>query len=227
MLKISKLYLVLFLCIVGCSSAEECPENINLLPMYGTEPKCQEQIDTDKKFIDEVNKKFKNNKIAAEYYIDKGWEFLYKEDYQSAMKRFNQAWLLDSTNAKIYWGFGNVLGIQRDFINSTKFLEKSIRLDSTNAVLYEDNAMSYAQLFVVTNDSLYLNKSIKNFKTAIHLEPNNARVLGQLTTAYVYANKMDSANYYLHLMDKIDSKAINSEIRNILSNKESKNSYKK
>lgn len=39
-----------------------------------------------------------------------GWEYFYKGDPGTAMKRFNQAWMFDSTNAEAFWGFGLIMG---------------------------------------------------------------------------------------------------------------------
>ena len=41
---------------------------------------------------------------------DRGWKYYESGDYATAMRRFNQAWLLDSDNAEAYWGMGLVIG---------------------------------------------------------------------------------------------------------------------
>tara|TARA_R110000868_G_scaffold295250_4_gene555681 strand:- start:1093 stop:1434 length:342 start_codon:yes stop_codon:yes gene_type:complete len=109
---------ILFLIILSqfsCKSQTDCPQGINLLPMYGEVKKCEQQIISDDEFILESEKQFKNRKKAAEYYVSQGWEYFYKDDNDTSMKRFNQAWLLDKTNAQVYWGFGNLLGKKSEF----------------------------------------------------------------------------------------------------------------
>ena len=94
---------------LSCSPEQDCPQGINLLPMYGRVQKCDEQLQDDDQFIIECDKHFANRAQATRFHIDKGWSYFYQNDLDMAMKRFNQAWLLDSTDADVYWGFGNVL----------------------------------------------------------------------------------------------------------------------
>ncbi len=93
--------------------------------MYGEVKKCPEQIEIDNDFLADCDKQFKNRKSAAEYYIQSAWDFFYKNDNVTSMKRFNQAWLLDKQNADIYWGFGNLLGKNGGYEKSIKFFELS------------------------------------------------------------------------------------------------------
>jgi len=208
--------LVLLLLLFSCHTAEKCPDDVNLLPMYGEQARCEEQLNIDKKFIAECDTEFKNRKEAAQYYVGKGWENFHQADYKTSMKRFNQAWLLDSLNADIYWGFGNLLGIQRKFQASQPFLEKSILLNPVNPKVYESIASNYGQLFFETKDVELLNKTIDNLKTSIRLDPESASALGQLTNAYSYFTQKDSARKYLALTDKLDPKAVNPDVRKML-----------
>jgi tetratricopeptide (TPR) repeat protein len=209
-------FILLSLFLPGCTSTEKCPEGINLLPMFGGETKCEEQLKDDKKFISECDSRFEDRKIAAKYHVDKGWEYFYKTDYETSMKRFNQAWLLDSSNADVYWGFGNLLGIKHEFRKSLPLLEKSIKLNPNNPKIYECIATSYGQLFFEAKDVGLLNKTIDNLKTSIQLDPKSASAFGQLTGAYSYFTQKDSARKYLALTDKLDPQAINPEVRKML-----------
>jgi len=184
--------------------------------MYGVQTKCQEQLKDDKKFISECDAQFKDRKIAAKYHVDKGWEYFYKTDYETSMKRFNQAWLLDSLNADVYWGFGNLLGTKHEFRESVPLFEKSIKLNPNNPKVYECIATSYGQLFFETKDVGLLNKTIDNLKTLVQLDPKSASAFGQLTGAYCYFTQKDSARKYLVLTEKLDPKAVEPEVRKML-----------
>ena len=187
--------------------------------MYGRQKKCTEQLNIDKDFFAECDLRFKNRKNASKFHTDKGWEYFYKNDFETSMKRFNQAWLLDSLNADTYWGFGNILGMRQQFKESITLLEKSISLNSTNPKVYESISTSFGQLFFITKDIKYLNNSIDNLKKSIRLDPKNARAYGQLTGAYSYFMEQDSALKYLKLTDKLDSNAVNPEVRQMLTKK--------
>lgn len=217
----NKFFLLTFVCSlsISCSSAQDCQEGISLLPMYGNVPKCQEQLLADKEFFAFADSNAKDRKTAALSYIKLGWDYFYKNDLETSMKRFNQAWLLDSLNADSYWGFGNLLGRKGDFEASIPHFEKSLKLNQNNAKAYEGLATSYGQLFVEKRESNALNKAIESLRKANSLDKNNPRILAQLASAYSYYAQKDSANKYLILTDKIDPKAIHPEVRALLKQK--------
>ena len=185
--------------------------------MFGHVKKCKEQIDSDNDFLKQSDKQFKNRKDAAKFHVEKGWEYFYKNQFETSMMRFNQAWLLDSLNTDIYWGYGNILGLSnRNFKESLVYLEKSLKMNPNNTRVWESASTSYGQLFYETKDINLLNTSIDYLKTSIKLEPNNARAYGQLTASYSYYMQKDSARKYLEITDKLDPSAVNPEVRKIL-----------
>lgn len=211
--------LFLTIMVLNCSSKQDCPEGINLLPMYGEVKKCEQQIESDNQFLSDCDKQFKSRKEAAEKYVEKAWGYFYNNEPETSMKRFNQAWLLDKNNAEIYWGFGNLMGMKQDFKQSTLLFEKSIKLNPNNPKVYESNATSYGNLFLKTKNVEYLNSTIENLKNAIKLEPKNARYYGSLTSAYTYFTQKDSLKKYLKITDKLDPKMVDPEVRQIANQK--------
>ena len=205
--------------LISCSARLDCPVKANLLPMYGGLKKCDEQIKIDKDFLAECDKYFKDRDTATRYHIDKGWKYFYNNDFDSAMMRFNQAWLLDSTNADIYWGFGNILGRQHKFQESLKYFDKSLSFNSKNEKVWLSSATSFGQLFFQSKDISLLNKAIDNLKESVSINPTNAEAYGQLTACYSYFMQKDSARKYIEITDRLDSKAINPEVRHMLNGK--------
>jgi tetratricopeptide (TPR) repeat protein len=207
-------FYLLFIC-CGCERAD-CPDGINKLPMYGHVQKCKQQLDYDKKFLQDCDKQFKDRQDGANFYIDRGWAYFYKNQFDTAMMRFNQAWLLDSLNADIYWGLGNILGLRdKNFNESLIYLERSLKLNPNNPRVWESASTSYGQLFFETKDRDLLDKSIEHLKNSIAIDPN-ARTYGKLTAAYSYFIQKDSARKYLQITDKLDPTAVNPEVREIL-----------
>ena len=214
-----KILFLIIICQFSCKGQEDCPEGINLLPMYGEVKKCKQQIDSDKEFILESQKKFGDNKKASEYYVSKGWEYFYDNDNDTSMKRFNQAWLLDNTNSQTYWGFGNLLGRSNKFEESLKYLKKSIEIDPNKPEVYECIAVSYGQLFYKSKDEKFLNLRIENLKKAMKIEPRNGKVLGEIANTYAYLKQKDSLIKYIKKTDEIDSKFVNPEVRKLTKKK--------
>jgi tetratricopeptide (TPR) repeat protein len=213
------LFIIVLLCICGCAQSQSCVDGINKLPMYGDVKKCPEQIESDKIFLSEASKNFKDKKDAAKYYISRAWDYFYQQKLDTAMMRFNQAWLLDSLNADIYWGYGNLLGMQKKFKESLPFFEKSIKLNPNNAKALLSASISYGNIFYETKDVSYLNTSIKLLKNAAVIEPSNAQIPAQLAASYTYFTQRDSALKYMKIAEKLDPKAINPEVKKILTNK--------
>jgi tetratricopeptide (TPR) repeat protein len=205
--------------ITACAQPpEKCVEGINVLPKFGGVEKCKEQIETDKKFIAETDKSM-SRKQSTSYFAKQGWKYLYADKLDTAIMRFNQAWLLDSLNADVYWGFGNILGKQAKFEDALPFFERAAKLDPKNIKIFQDMSTSYGNVFFQTKDIKFLELSIKALKSASSLEPKNAAIYAQLAGAYSYFAKRDSADKYFKIADQIDPKAINPEVRKILSRK--------
>ena len=202
----------------NCGSKQECQENINLLPMYGEVKKCEEQIRLDNDFLKTCDQKYKTRKEASKYFTEKAWGYFYKNDLETSMKRFNQAWLLDKENYETYWGFGNILGKKQMYKESIKYLEKSNKINTKNSNLYFCLALSYGQLYFKKQDGKLLDKSVSNLKKSIALDKMNTSAYAQLTAAYslTYFTQRDSARKYLKITDKLDQNAINPKVRRIL-----------
>lgn len=184
--------------------------------MYGQVKKCKTQLEIDQNFLKDCDQNFHDRKKASKYFVERGWDYFYSSKMDTAMMRFNQAWLLDSLNADVYWGFGNLVGVQKKYKVSIALFNKSIQLNGGNAKVWEGKAISFGQLFFETKQASYLNRSVECLRTAIQLDPNNTRFYAALTSAYSYYNQKDSAAKYLKITDKLDSKAVTPDIRKII-----------
>ena len=78
----------------------------------------------DAKFLKTVKNIGLNPKSAARKAIKRGWKHLKKRDYDTAMRRFNQAWLLDPDNPDIQHGFAVVLTVHDKNSNGAEILFK-------------------------------------------------------------------------------------------------------
>ena len=215
MIKILFFLITLLVVIMSCSLTDDCPEGINKLPMYGKVKKCASQIQSDNNFIKLCTNNYKGDlKEAAKHFVKRGWQYFYQNKPDTAMMRFNQAWLLDSLNAETYWGFANLTGMQQKYKESLPLFERALTLAPNNAKIWESASNSYGNLYVQTNDRIYLNKSIECLKQANHLEPGKARTNASLASAYTYYTQRDSARKYLKIADDIDKSAVDPAIRN-------------
>lgn len=119
---------------VACVSTEKS-ERIDNIPMYG-----QPQIErpeplkvADENFINEAISGFNGNKtLASKAWYAEGDKFMRKHDFDHAMRRYNQSWLLDPNNYQPYWGFGRVM------VQKSKFSEAVINFNTAIELCDDD-----------------------------------------------------------------------------------------
>jgi tetratricopeptide (TPR) repeat protein len=112
--KAQKILAILFIALQSIASItmarETCDGRINLLPKYGPDEKCQNLVDGDNKFIEIMDKQFNGNRMeASKQLATRGWDYLLQGNIDTAMRRFNQAWLLDPSNPVALWGMGAIM----------------------------------------------------------------------------------------------------------------------
>lgn len=186
--------------------------------MYGKQHKCAEQLAADQEFIALSDKQYATRRIASEHYTQVGWGLFYDKQLDSAIKRFNQAWLLDSTNAEPYWGFASTLGMKQQFKSSISLFKRYLTMNPRQAKAWEGLGMSYGQVFFQTKKPAFLDSSITATKQCVRIDPAYGRGYAQLAAGYAYYTQKDSARKYLAIADKLNPKLINPEARQMIAN---------
>lgn len=113
---------------------------INELPMFGLRSKTTEQKRADEELIEYMTRDGKSKEQAAESFARLGWYSYKGENYSTAIKRFNQAWLLDPGNHLALWGFA-VISFERDQIEeSIRYFRMAIESAPENQNLKKQTA---------------------------------------------------------------------------------------
>ena len=125
-----------FGCIVLCALVSGCLESlpfrlggtttrVDELPMYGgmDRSKVPELKAGDEKFIADVTAQFGSRERASDAWTEQGFEFYRQDKLDMAMRRFNQAWLLNPSNPEVYSGFASILSDQRKFCEAKNMLD--------------------------------------------------------------------------------------------------------
>ena len=128
---------------ITCMALPVLGEDINNLPMYGGREKTPEKKKSDMVFIEAAIKEYGNRQKACDQYVKLGWQYFAKGDYNTAMKRFNQAWLLDQKNGGIYWGLGAATSKAQMFDESIKMFKTASSHDPQNPRLMVDFGHAY------------------------------------------------------------------------------------
>jgi Tfp pilus assembly protein PilF len=86
---------------------------LNEQPMFGNQPKTPAMLAADQKLITDAAR-FGSRAETSDRNVALGWQyFSQKQDIATAMKRFNQAWLLDPDNGDSFHGFA-IMVMERD-----------------------------------------------------------------------------------------------------------------
>lgn len=211
--------LFISLLLFGCID-RDCPKGIDLLPMYGYAKKCNAQLESDKIFIEDCDRKFESRKTACEHHIERGWQFLNTGDLNTAMKRFNQAWLLDSiNNAEVYEGFGCILAQKSQYRDAIKLFDRSLMIDSLNPRVWRYSGMSKISLLDYDPKQEYLDDAVYCMKKSVEIDPSDSESYHCLTIAYSMYYQQDSARKYLKITDELNPNLINKELRERITSK--------
>jgi Tfp pilus assembly protein PilF len=198
---------VAFACATTLSFAQEQPtqQDARVLPMFGGKAKTEEQQKRDEKFLTSCDKSFATRQEASKFFVDRGWEYLNEGQTDTAVYRFNLAWLLNPDNKDPYWAFGLVSSAKGQDAEAISLFEKALSFDPKNSLLLSDAAASYLKVY---NDGKKKKKDLKKASSylsqAIAADSSNAFALYNLSKVKFYEKDYASAWNYLH-----QSRAIN------------------
>jgi tetratricopeptide (TPR) repeat protein len=116
------------------------------LPMYGgiTRSEVPELKEADEKFIADVTAKFGTREKASAAWVEQGFRFYQQDRLDMAMRRFNQAWLLNPENPEVYSGFASVLSDQGRYCEAQKHLDIGFSKGSFQDGFLPDAALIYS-----------------------------------------------------------------------------------
>lgn len=144
-----------------------CVEKINLLPLYGNVEKCPEQKEADKRFLAYCDSVYPSRSEAAKAHVAMAWNYADKNDRDTATKRFNQAWLLDSLNADTYWGLGIIQGSKQLYEEAEKLFQRSLSINDKNDKVWYCLAVNNKERYANSDNEehkkervQYLNKAL-------------------------------------------------------------------
>lgn len=132
---------------------------------------------------------FKSRREASKHLIGLGFQYYYRQDLKTAMYRFNQAYLLDTTNTDIFWGYGAVYMAFGQYEMAKEQYETGLAIDPSNTHLITDLATYFMEYFYLM----------------FHMPPNDM-VKDPKSEA---RNYLDSAIFHLTRSYKLDTKDVN------------------
>ena len=169
--------------------------NIDQKPMYGgmDRQSVPQLKQADEDLIAGTTKAFGSREKASSAFVDQGIRYSSTKNYAAAMRRFNQAWLLNPDNPDVFWGFGIVFHGQKNFCEAKDMIDRAISLKLSNPEALADAGVFYTLCAAVNNPSLdsatkqqYFTASEDLYRKANSASPNSHYIHGSWATAYYW-----------------------------------------
>ena len=175
---------------ITAHAAENCPTN--LIPMYEGVVKNAAMLKADEEWRRSVADQGFTQQQGAQRAVDNGWTyFLDKGDPVTAMKRFNQGWLLDTDNGGAYHGMAvmsMVLNEMPDYASCPFSADKVDALflkGVTSKDISPGAHADYGRFLVLQQRP---EEAIAHLKTALEMAPNHGQAMLHLAAAYEAVN---------------------------------------
>lgn len=199
-------------------------QSLNETPMYGGQSKSPELQKADQDFIAKAIEAAGSREKAAQAALRKGWESIDRNDPVTAVKRFNQAWLLTPNSGDVFWGFGAAMGQQGKLDESIKFLAKANAIKPNNGRLLCDFGFSYiwkgkSVEKSVRDADVFYNKAVSLLKQASTVEPRYERIYTNWAIVLFFKNDYKGAWEKVKQAESLGGRTLDKNFLNDLSSR--------
>lgn len=150
-----------------CTAAVGAEYPGNEIPMYGGIEKTPAMIEADEKFISAIAESGISKEEAARHLAKRGWQSFSQKDISTAIKRFNQSWLLYPYCYETYWGFALVYLLRDgDIANADTMFAEALSLKPDVGNFY----VEYGR-FTAENKPGSLENAIALFQKGLEMDP--------------------------------------------------------
>jgi len=194
---------IIYLMILNSCNAQKLKVD-NKKPMYGEVEKSKEHKKIDQDFIQECLDQFGSIDSSVIVYTDIAWRYYYNNSLETAMKRFNQVWILNPDFPDAYFGFAALMETEGKDTEAKRFykigLAKDVKLERApicyqriadckeqlndikgTIAAYEqivkrnpNNVFAYKKIGYFQMELGYTEEAFKAYNKAIQLDPNDA-----------------------------------------------------
>jgi len=146
----------------------------------------------DDQFIADVTKQFGSREKASDLFVEQGIRFYSSDNYAKAMRRFNQAWLLNPDNPDAYWGFAMVYHDKQQLCEAQKMIDIAVDHGLRKPIALADAGRVITLCASHSNDlsnddrNIEYARSESMYKKAIAEAPKNDYILSSWATAYYW-----------------------------------------
>lgn len=147
-----------------------------LQPLYGGVSPAQAQQLVGAAVLADVDRNFASRPEASKFFSRKGFEYLNGNEPDTAVVRFNLAWVLDPTNSEPYQGLAVVLSRRPDANPDAvdKLVQQGLAVAPTNAALLTDAAASTLGRYEQNKKKKELQQASSYIERALLADSTNA-----------------------------------------------------
>ncbi|MCA8833202.1 tetratricopeptide repeat protein [Hymenobacter pini] len=168
-----------------------------LQPQFGGLTPAQAEQALGPAFISKLAGSFASRAEASRFFSAKGYEYLAENQPDTAVYRFNLAWVLDPANAEAYHGLG-IVSSNAAPEQSISLLNQGLALAPTNSYLLSDLGASYLIRYQQTKKKKDLTTAAEFLQKATTQDSTNATGWQQLARAYYYQEQYPQAWEAIH-----------------------------
>jgi tetratricopeptide (TPR) repeat protein len=208
---------------------EEAKTNKRLLPKYGLLPKSEREISADKDFINETMKQHQFNgdpRAASDHMIKLGFNYLNRRDLKTAMYRFNQAYLLDTTNTDIYWGYGAFYMMLGNYEEGKKQYTEGLSRNPENTHLLTDYGTYFMSQYYELKQAGHEKDALTNLESALTylnksfiIDKEDQNTIYKLSICYAMKGDCEKAWEFYEKCKELGGQAITDEYTSELKKK--------
>lgn len=201
--------------------------DVSLLPEYGNVERTEKQIKSDKIFREDILDYYKGDTIAASKKMsDLGFTYLYdKGDFKTAMRRFNQAFMLNKKNPDTYYGFGSIYFYLGAMDRARAQFDKGLEMNPEHSAMLTDYGTTYLGDYYrsieekPSNSTLYLNKANTYLRKSYEIDQKNSNTIYKLSIIKMYLGKCKEAKSLLKKAEKLKNPNITESYKKELQQK--------
>jgi len=146
----------------------------NLLPKYGGLPLTAIEKEINDKFVSGMDGDYHGDlKKASMDMAMRGWQYLAAGDLDDAMRRFNQAWLLNKKNGTALWGMAAIEASSGNYDDSLKLFTEAEKFVGSDINFSVDYAKALGKAGVQLKDDTLLKFAFNRFEFNYRKAPQN------------------------------------------------------
>jgi tetratricopeptide (TPR) repeat protein len=146
----------------------------NLLPKYGGLPLTAIEKEINDTFVSGMNEDYHGDlKKASMDMAMRGWQYLAAGDLDDAMRRFNQAWLLNKKNGTALWGMAAIEASAGKYDDSLKLFAEAEKFVGSEINFSVDYAKAVGKAGAAQKDDALLKDAFDRFERIYRKAPQN------------------------------------------------------